>query len=225
MRVDASRFKAVTNVALCAAALSLAALGGGCARGPRAPEGGEAAAPSQALLVASAPAQNTRPASAPSPAVETPLPQPEGFVNDFAEVIDDKTEHLLEARLLTLKARAQIEFAVVTVETTGEQDIFDYALALAKRWGVGPPDGKPGGGLLLLLSVKDRKWRLQVSDRLLADLPNDVTAEIGTVMNDPLRAGRYDEAVTKYADGLIKRLADRRGFSMQDEELNLQTSP
>lgn len=225
MKVIVSRLKAVTNVALCAAALSLAALGGGCARDNAPAAGGDAGGSAPSLLVASTPTQNTRPAPAPSPAVETPLPQPEGFVNDFANVIDDKTEQLLETRLLTLKARAQIEFAVVTIETTGGQDIFDYSLALAKRWGVGPPEGKPGGGLLLLLSVKDRKWRLQVSDRLLADLPNDVAAEIGTVMRDSLRAGRYGEAVNKYADGLIKRLAERRGFSMQDEELNLQTSP
>ena len=107
----------------------------------------------------------------------------------------------------------------MTIETTGEQEISDYSLALAKRWGVGPPAGEGGGGLLLLLAIKDRKWRLQVSRSLEADIPDDVAAEIGTVMKDSLRAGRYDEAVTRYADGLIRRLAERRGFSMQDEEL------
>lgn len=223
MGVDCSRLKAAANAALCAAALSLAALGRGCAPGPFAPASAEAATPSPAPVVASPPAQNTRPA--PSPAVETPLPTPEGFVNDFANVIDDKTERLLEARLTLLKARAQIEFAVVTVETTGAQDIFDYSLALAKRWGVGPPEDKPGGGLLLLLAVEDHKWCLQVSDRLLADLPDDLTGEIGKVMTPSLRAGRYGEAVNVYADGLIKRLAKRRGFSMTGEELNLQPSP
>jgi uncharacterized membrane protein YgcG len=219
LRVDVSRLKAVANVALCAAALSLTALGGGCGRSPSAPADGEAAAPSQARPIASLPAQNTRPAPAPSPLVESPLPPPEGFVNDFADVIDAPTESLLEAKFERLRARARIEFAVVTIETTGEQEISDYSLALAKRWGVGPPAGEGGGGLLLLLAVKDHKWRLQVSRSLGADIPDDVAAEIGTVMKDSLRAGRYDEAVTRYADGLIRRLAERRGFSMQDEEL------
>ena len=207
MRVDATRLKAVANAALCAAALSLAALGGGCARAPSAPESGGPARAPEALL-----AQPSRPTPASSPAVESPLPPPEGFVNDFAEVIDARTESLLEAKFERLKQSARIEFAVVTVETTGAQDIFDYSLAVGRGWGIGPPAGEEGGGLLLLFAVKDRKWRLQVSRSLEADIPDDVAAEIGTVMRDSLRAGRYDEAATKYADGLIKRLAERRGF-------------
>jgi uncharacterized protein len=209
---------------LCAAALILAALTQGCERrGTSAPAGGESNAPPQAFLAGSAQSQNTRPA--PSPAVESPLPAPEGFVNDFANVIDERTEELLEAKFEQLQANGRVEFAVVTVETTGAQSIFDYSLALARGWGVGPPEGQDGGGLLLLFSVKDRQWRLQVSDRLLADLPDEETAEMAKDMTPSLRAGRYGEAVTKYADDLIKRLAERRGFSMQGEELNLHTSP
>jgi len=36
---------------------------------------------------------------------------------------------------------------------------------------------------------------------------------------------RYGEAATKYADGLIKRLAERRGFSMKEDKLILQALP
>ena len=158
-------------------------------------------------------------------AAKSPLPPPKGFVNDFADAIDARTEKLLEAKFVRLKERARIEFAVVTVETTGAEDIFDYSLVLAKSWGVGPPEGEPGGGLLLLLAVKDRKWRLQVSDRLRGDLPDDVAAELSKVMPDSLRAGRYGEAVTRYSDALIKRLAERRGFSTKEDELILQGYP
>jgi hypothetical protein len=220
LRVNALRLRAAASAALCLAALSLAALAQGCARADSAPS---APAPPQALLAGSTPTQNTRPAPSPPPA--SPLPPPEGFVNDFANVIDARTEKLLEAKFERLKADAQIEFAVVTVETTGEQSIFDYSLAVARGWGVGPPEGQDGGGLLLLVAVKDRQWRLQVSDRLLADLPNHETAQMAKAMTPSLRAGRYGEGVTKYADDLIKRLAERGGFSVQGEELNLQTSP
>ena len=219
MRVDGLRLRAAAGVILCAAALTQ-----GCARrGTSAPAGGEPNAPPQAFVAGPAQSPNTRPA--PSPAAESPLPAPEGFVNDFANVIDERTEELLETKLERLRANARIEFAVVTVETTGAQDISDYSLALAKGWGVGPPEGQEGGGLLLLVAVKDRRWRLQVSDRLLADLPNEEAAELAKGMSPSLQAGRYGEAVTTYADDLIKRLAERRGFSMNGEELNLQTPP
>jgi len=222
VRSDAKKFGAVRRAALCAAALWLAALAQGCVQ-RSAPSGGETAARSQALLVQPTPAQPAH--ATPTPAVESPLPPPKGFVNDFANVIDDSTESLLEARLGHLKARANIEIGVVTVETTGGQNIDDFSLAVARGWGVGPPTSEEGGGLLLLFAVKDRKWRLQVSERLRADLPDDAANELAAVMMPSLRAGRYGEAAISYTDGLIKRFAERRGFSMKEDELTLQGLP
>ncbi len=209
LRVDASGFKAVAKAALCAAALALAAPGGGCARGPAAPEGGGPARPAEALV-----GQNAQPTPAPNiNGVESPLPPPpEGFVGDFAEVIDAQTEEALEAKLKQLKERAKIELGVATVETTGGRDILDYSLAVARGWGIGPPAGEEGGGLLLLLAVKDRTWRIQVSRSLEADIPNEEAARIGGGMIDSLRKGQHGEAITKCVDGLIERLAERRGF-------------
>lgn len=200
MRVDALRLRAAANAALCAAALSLAALGHGCARGPaRQPE------PLLAQTASPTPAQSVN-------AVESPLPPPGGFVGDFAGVIDARTEEALEAELRQLKERVSIELAVATVETTGGRDIFEYSLAVARGWGVGPPEGAGGGGLLLMLATGDRKWHIQVSRSLAADIPDDVAAEIGGRMTGALREGRYAEAVTKCVDDLIERLAERRGF-------------
>ena len=220
MRIEAKRFGASSHAWLCAAALSLAALVQGCSQLSSAPGGNGAAGRPEALLAQATPAQTPQPtpAQAATPAVESPLPPPKGFVNDFANVIDARTEELLEAKFTRLKASARIEFAVVTVETTGGQDIFDYSLAVARGWGIGPRADEGGGGLLLLFAVKDRKWRLQVSRSLEADLPSDVAAEIGNMMPPLLRTERYGEAATKYADGLIKRLAERRGFSLKEDE-------
>ncbi|HEX7957571.1 MAG TPA: TPM domain-containing protein, partial [Pyrinomonadaceae bacterium] len=166
----------------------------------------------QGALAQSSPAQTARPAPASTPKVESPLPPPQGFVNDFAAVIDEPTRAGLEARLRLLRERAKIEIGVVTVETTGERDIFDYSLAVARGWGIGPPAGEEGGGVLLLLSVKDRKWQIQLSRSLEADLPDDVAGEIGGRMKPSLRAGQYGEAVDECVDGLVRRLAERRGF-------------
>ena len=207
MRADVSRLNAAANGALCAVVLSLAALGHGCVRSASAPEGSTARQPEPLL------AQNARPAPAQaSPAAESPLPPPKGHVGDFAEVIDAPTEEVLEVKLKQLKERVNIEMAVATVETTGGRDIYEYSLAVARGWGLGPAEGEEGGGLLLLLATKDRRWRIQVSRSLAADIPDDVTADIGGRMTDALRAGRHGEAVAKCVDDLIQRLAERRGF-------------
>jgi uncharacterized membrane protein YgcG len=207
LRIDAFRLRAAASVALCAAVLALAALAGGCLRSASAPEGNTARQPEPLL------AQTPQPTPAQATTtVESPLPPPKGHVSDFAEVIDAQTEEVLEAKLRQLKERAYVELAVATVETTGGRDIFEYSLAVARGWGLGPPAGEEGGGLLLLIATKDRKWRIQVSRSLEADISNDEAARIGGRMTDALREGRYGEAVAKCVDDLIQRLAERRGF-------------
>lgn len=219
MRVDGLRLRAATNARLCAAVLSLTVLGGGCQRGPVAPEGGPARPP-EALL-----GQTARPTPAQHIAVgESPLPPPQGFVGDFAEIIDARTEGILEAKLKQLKERANVEIAVATVETTGGRDIFEYSLAVARGWGLGTAEDAEGRGLLLLLATKDRRWRIQVSRSLMADIPDDVAADIGGRMTGALREGRYGEALLKCVDDLIQRLAERRGFPAQGDETKTQTA-
>lgn len=227
---DVKRFDASSRAAVGVAALALCALAAGClSQSVPAPAGGAADAKPGALVAGASPDQTVSPApaadAAPSPAAESPLPRPTGFVNDFAGVIDDITEASLESKFRALKARSKIEFTVVTVETTGDRDIFDYSLAVARGWGVGPPAGEGGGGLLLLLAVKDRKWRLQVSRDLEADLPDDVAGKLGAGMTPSLRAGNFGEAADSYADALIGRLAARRGFSTKFEELTIRGVP
>jgi uncharacterized membrane protein YgcG len=86
---------------------------------------------------------------------QSPLPPPTGFVNDYSSVLDEVTRNQLESTLAELKERSAIEFAVAVIDSTGGQPINDYSLAVARGWGIGPKDTTKGGGLLLLVAVKD----------------------------------------------------------------------
>ena len=143
--------------------------------------------------------------------VKSPLPPPTGHVNDYAKVIDAGTKRRLEEKLKELWERSRVSIAVAVVETTGGEKIFDYSLAVARGWGIGPPAGEEGGGVLLLIAVKDREWHIQVSRALEADLPNEVVGEIGGRMEPVLRKAEYGQAVVKCVEGLIERLDARRG--------------
>jgi uncharacterized protein len=107
-----------------------------------------------------------------------------------------------------LRERSGIEFAVLTVESTGGQQIFDYSLATANAWGIGSTDPTKKGGILLVLAVKDRQWRLQVSRSLESDLPDEVCKQLGDQSQELYRAGRYAEGITKYVNAIIKRLEE-----------------
>ena len=150
---------------------------------------------------------------------QSPLPPPTGYVNDYAEVIDAATEQRMENILVNLKQRANIEFAVVTVNTTGGQDIFDYSLAVARGWGIGP--GKEGSkGMLLLVAIQDRKYFTQVSRHLEGDLPDGLTGEIGRRMREPFRAGDYSAGLMTAVQTLVATLAEKQGFSIEGIDQN-----
>ena len=146
--------------------------------------------------------------------VKSPLPPPTGFVADYANVIDSASRQRLESTLTELKNKSAIEFAVLTVESTGGQPIFDYSLAVARGWGIGPKDSTHGGGLLFMLAVKDRQWRIQVSRDLEKDLPDEFCKALGQQLEDLCKQGKYAEGITKYVEGIIKRLQETRGFSL-----------
>lgn len=140
--------------------------------------------------------------------VKSPLPPPTGYVNDYAKVVDERTKQRLEKMLDDLKHRAQVEFAIVTTKTTGAVSIFDYSLAVARGWNIGAKTR--GEGLLLLVAVEDRKWYIQVSHSLEADLPNAKVAQVGQLMVEPFRAQRYGEGLTRCVEAIIAHLDAQR---------------
>jgi uncharacterized protein len=151
--------------------------------------------------------------SANAQAAQSPLPQPTGYVNDYAGVVDSATKERLETTLGNLDRQQQIQFSVVTVDTTGGQDIFDYSLAVARGWGIGAKDvQKPS--LLLLVAIKDRKYFTQVSRHLEGDLPDGLVGQIQREQLVPaFRAGEYGQGLANTVNVYIATIAAKSGFS------------
>lgn len=153
--------------------------------------------------------------SAQAQAVKSPveMPNPPVPVVDTANVISDATEQKLDSLLINLDKQAKIEFAVVTVRTTGDQDIFDYSLAVMRGWGIGSADK---GGVLLLLAIDDRKYYTQVSRHLEGDLPDGAVGELQRKYLVPqLRDKDYDKAVWDTVQAYVATLAQQKGFSVE----------
>jgi uncharacterized protein len=141
---------------------------------------------------------------------ESPLPKPEGYVNDYANVIDPATRKQMEEILTRLDQQQKIEFSVVTVPTTGDRDIFDYSLAVMRGWGIGSAD-KPG--LLLLVAVNDRKYFTQVSRHLEGDLPDGLVGQIqrGTLI-PAFKSNNYSQGLMNAVQAFITTLGEKRSF-------------
>jgi uncharacterized protein len=143
-----------------------------------------------------------------------PLPTPFTPIVDYANVIDADAEQKLGSIYLNLKQRADIEFAVVTVDTTGDQDIYDYSLAIARGWGIGSKEGEKNG-LLLVVAIKDRKYFTQVSDHLEGDLNDGLVGEIQRTRLVPqFKKGNYSQGIYDTIQTYVATLAEKRGFSI-----------
>ena len=147
--------------------------------------------------------QNAQATPSPSASVSSQsFPQRVGLVNDFANAFNASQKKNLESALTQVKSDSDVEFVVVTLDSTNGQSLFDYSLALARQWA---PGGDSRRGLVLALSIKDREWRLQVSRALEKVLPDEVCLSLAEPAEELYRQGKYAEGVEAY----IKAIGDR----------------
>ena len=82
-------------------------------------------------------------------AAKIAVPQPQGYVSDYAGILDAGTKAKLTSVIRELKEKTGAEIAVVTVRTTQPETAFDYAMAIAEQWKPGDK-GKDNGVLVLV---------------------------------------------------------------------------
>lgn len=104
------------------------------------------------------------------------LPTQALFANDFADVLDDADEKTIINLGNELKEKTTAEVVVVTIDSTGGQDISDYALNLGRDWGIG--NKEKNNGVLILLAAEDRDVYIAVGYGLEGALPDSKTGRI-----------------------------------------------
>ncbi len=146
-----------------------------------------------------------------TPQNDSPLPPSTGFVNDYAGVIDAATKQQIETKLKALKdtTNPQVEIAVAVVKTTGDRDIFDYSLAVARGWGIGSKaDDNPSA--LLFVAIDDRKYFTQVSKDLEDELPDGVAGSLQRQYLVPeFKKGNYGKGISDTIDAYIATIRNK----------------
>lgn len=105
-----------------------------------------------------------------------PSPTSDFFVADFAGVLKNEDYEKIFSQAKNLYYACKAQAVVVTVESLGGEEIEDYAYDLANEWKIGDKD--EDSGVLLLLSVSDRRVRIEVGSGLEGALPDSKTGRI-----------------------------------------------
>ncbi|MBW1817412.1 MAG: TPM domain-containing protein [Deltaproteobacteria bacterium] len=110
-----------------------------------------------------------------SPAERT-FPKPVGLVNDFANIISPDYKQKITAVVGELFQKTGVPIVVATMPNIGDADYTDYANRLYEAWGI----GKKGQdkGVLIFLTVKERKLRIEVGYGLEGIIPDGKAGEI-----------------------------------------------
>ncbi|MDQ2899887.1 MAG: TPM domain-containing protein [Acidobacteriota bacterium] len=145
-------------------------------------------------------------------AVDWKALKPQGYVSDFAGVIDADSKAALEQYCATVEKSTGVQMALVTVKTLEGEPIEDVANDIFHSFGVGRK-GKDNG-VMLLLAVDDHRSRLEVGGGIGDVLPDAMDGLVLEAMRPALRQGQYGPAMIAAADTLGSTIAKAKGVTL-----------
>ena len=144
------------------------------------------------------------------------LPKPTDYVSDFAHVMSPAVIQQLSRVCGQVDHQANAQIAAVTVETTGDEPIEQYAVDLYQAWGLGKKGIKEGSdrGVLILVAVKDRKRFISTGYGLESILPDATVSVIGGQMVPYLRNNDFDGAMALAVGQTAQIIAKDAGVTL-----------
>lgn len=171
----------------------------------------------------------------PQPSVEAQSPRTEAVANDMADgesirtlpqlnepVIDQanilsaQQKQQISQRILNIHQQGKAQIGVVIVPTTGQEDIFGFAMRIAESWQLG--SAKQDNGLLMAIAVNDRRIQILSGYGLEGVLPDIVSHRIIQQNISPyFQQGRY-------AAGIESGIMEIEKILNQDPEIAAQAA-
>ena len=139
--------------------------------------------------------------------------KPQGYVSDFANALDASSKVALENYAAEVEQSTGAQLAFVTVTSLENEPVEDVSYALFRAWGIGKK--KDDNGILFLLSINDRKSRLEVGKGLEAVLPDGLDGLLLTQMRPALRQGEYGQALFTAAQSIGTIIAKDKNVTIQ----------
>ncbi len=138
--------------------------------------------------------------------------KPQGYISDYAGVVDPAAKAALEQYCALVEAKTGAQIAVLTVPSLEGEPVEDVANSVFRKWGVGQKTTNEG--VLLLLATQDRRMRLEVGYGLEPILPDGFAGSVLRAMSPFLRESRYGEAVTEAVQTIGTRVAQAKNVTL-----------
>lgn len=150
-----------------------------------------------------------------SPCIAVEIPnKPNTYVVDLVGIIEPAVKNNLNGLLQELEQKTTAQFIILTIDSLGGQSIEDVSISIAHdKWKLGQK-GKDNG-LLLLISLKDRKYRFEVGYGLESVLPDSFVGTVGREYLVPyFKEGEYSTGIYAGAVIVSKEISEDAGVTL-----------
>ena len=144
-----------------------------------------------------------------------PYPQPDtGYVSDYADLLSPDEEIRLERWLLQVEEKSKVEIIIVSIDSLSDYEGADnssiepFATALFDSYGIG--NMPKNDGVLLLISKKDRKARIELGGHYGYSRDSDATRIMQDVIIPQFKRGDYPAGITAGTEAIIEEFAGMR---------------
>ena len=121
-------------------------------------------------------------------------PTADFYVNDYAGLLDNETKEYIINKNKILYSQTGAQIVVVTIQSLEDNSLEDYANELFRNFGIG--DKTKNNGVLLLLALKERKFRVEVGYGLEGVLPDAKTGRMQDEYIIPyLKQDKWNEGI------------------------------
>lgn len=107
---------------------------------------------------------------------QTAIPPLNNGVMDSANVLKASEKAKLDEKIMQFERESGSQIAVLIIPQLNNEDIVDYGVRVMEKWKLGRKD--IDDGVLLIISVNDRKTRLEVGYGLEGAIPDITAAKI-----------------------------------------------
>jgi uncharacterized protein len=156
---------------------------------------------------------------APASAQGIELPQPTGYVNDFANIIPSAYRDSIDAVIQDVVAKSGGEIVVVTLPSLQGRSRDEVALQIGREWKIGqkggPTDRNRNTGTVVLVSTQERQWKVETGTNTMTFIPAAEATRLGRELMVPqLGAGNPGRGIYLLVSALAQAYAEHFGFQL-----------
>lgn len=140
---------------------------------------------------------------------EPKIPRPQGLINDYAGIIAPEYRKKLDLIIRNTLDRTGVPIVILTMPEIGGYDYNEYANLVYNNWGI----GKKGEdkGILIFVTLKERKMRIETGYGVEGVLPDGLVGEIRDRYMIPyFRQDRFGEGLLLGVEAISKILGGER---------------